>query len=77
MKFFEFENREGRESKRGILAMKYFLKWRGDSSIQQFLDMRKQFEEDAGRLCENEIIILQWTCGQTKQWIEDTFTLGK
>ena len=57
--------------------MKYFLEWRGDSSIQQFLDMRKQFEEDAVRLCENEKRILQWTCGQTKQWIEDTFTLGK
>ena len=68
---FEKQNEEGRESRRGVLAMKYFLRWRGVSSVQTFIDLRERLEVEAVALCEAENRSAERNCFDTKEFIQE------
>ena len=69
--FFEKDNEEGRESKRGILALKYFRIWKGESAIGKLLDMKEQFEKEMVNICESEIQLAHESCSEAKHFIEN------
>ena len=74
--YFEKNNEEGKESRRGIIAMKYFRIWKGESSVDQFIAMKEQFEKEMVKICETEIQEAHESCFETKQILEYMFTGG-
>ena len=74
--YFEKDNEEGKETRKGILAMKYFQIWKGESSFIEFIAMKEQFEKEMVKMCETEIQEAYESCFETKQFLEDMFTEG-
>ena len=71
--FFEKNNQEGPDSRRGILTLKYYKIWRGESSISKFIAMRQQFEEEMTEICQNEVDGAHRSCQEAKNYLKDLF----
>ena len=74
---FEKQNEEGRNSQRGILAIKYFRIWKGEGSMLQFIALKEKIEEDMLKICEGEIELAHDACSDTLEFIDKMFTVGR
>ena len=68
LKIFEIYSEEGPESRRGKLAVKYYLKWKTDHLPECFVILRNGLTNEFLNVCHTNKYSVQTSCHKLKNY---------